>query len=786
MVAGTVLRPSRGAPAPPPAMPAAALCLLCGVVMPAAMICAEPLPRITFPSGDPRRTLTHFSQDNVSHYDILLLHESEEELYVGARDRVLSLAVGTVGSIRAKASIMWGPTAEKTSECAFKKKSQETECFNFIRVLVALNETHLYVCGTYAFSPACTYIHLENFTLVSSSRGQPFLDGKGQCPFDPQHTHTALLVDGELYAGTMNNFQGNEPIISRSLGSRTLLKTDAFLRWLSADAAFVASFSIPGDDKVYFFFEETADEFDFFERLLVPRVARVCKSDVGGDKVLQKKWTTFLKAQLVCSQPGHFPFNVIHHAFALPRRGGGADFYAVFTSQWQVGRVGSAAVCAYSQEDLQEVFEGKYKELNKESSRWTVYSGSNMSPRPGSCYMGPSSDRALTFMKDHFLMDGKVSPTQGRPLLVKTGVTYTRIAVDETRGVSGVTYRVMFLATTEGFLHKAVELPGGPHIVESIQLFGTPEPVKNLLLAPGKGVLYVGYSSGVLQVPLANCSQHRSCAECVLARDPYCAWHGAGGSCQSPGSATDTSTWLQDIETGSPASTCHRGRSVAMPRARGPQEDLAAERLSPPLNAVVRLLCPQPSALATYSWQQPGGRGDRGDTTLLPNHTLVIIMQRGTTGTYKCQATENGYTWTVAHYQLHEPGGAAPQSDRLAEEGLTWGSPNPSASYWPQFVTVTVLLAVTLTAAACLGLLAYRDQLKARSKVQGCSAPHGPPTPTQRREKVPLNGGTAEPAAPGITTEEEEEEESSHACCLQLDGDIDAANRLRVPGGDMA
>lgn len=46
--------------------------------------------------------------------------------------------------------------------------------------------------------------------------------------------------------------------------------------------------------------------------------------------------------------------------------------------------MGSAAVCAYSQEDLQEVFEGKYKELNKESSRWTVYSGSNMSPRPGS------------------------------------------------------------------------------------------------------------------------------------------------------------------------------------------------------------------------------------------------------------------------------------------------------------------------------------------------------------------------------------------------------------------
>ncbi|XP_068518725.1 semaphorin-4A isoform X2 [Anas acuta] len=773
--AGTVPGPPRGASLPPPAMPTAALRLLCGVVVPAAMLCAEPLPRVAFPSGDPRRILTRFSQENVSHYDIFLLGEGEEELYVGARDRVLALAVGAPGTIHAKASITWGPTAEKTSECAFKKKSRETECFNFIRVLVALNQTHLYVCGTYAFSPACTYIHLENFTLVSSGKSQPFLDGKGQCPFDPQHTYTALLVDGELYAGTMNNFQGNEPIISRSLGSRTLLKTDAFLRWLSADAAFVASFSIPNDDKVYFFFEETADEFDFFERLLVPRVARVCKSDVGGDKVLQKKWTTFLKAQLVCSQPGRFPFNVIHHAFALPRRdgSGGADFYAVFTSQWQAGRAGSAAVCVYSQEALEEVFEGKYKELNKESSRWTVYSGPHISPRPGSCSMGPSSDKALTFMKDHFLMDGKVAPTQGRPLLVKTDVKYTRIAVDETPGILGTVYRVMFLATEEGFLHKAVELPAGTHIVESIQLFGTPEPVKNLLLAPGKGILYIGYSGGILQVPLANCSQHRSCAECVLARDPYCAWHIARSSCQPTRAASGDDGWLQDIEEGSPATMCHRGRSLAMPHTHGVHEGPPVERLSPSLNAVVRLACPRHSALATYSWQQPGGRGGSG--ALLPNHTLVVIVRRGTAGTYTCLATENGYTWPVARYHLQDPLGETPQ-DGPAQEGLSWGTPvapGGPRSYWPQFVTVTVLLAVTLAAAGALALAAYCEQLKAKSKVQGCSVPQSPPG--RHREKAPLNGGA--PAA-------EEERGGSPVCCLQLDGDNgpgDSTGTARLP-----
>ncbi|RMB95014.1 hypothetical protein DUI87_28557 [Hirundo rustica rustica] len=202
------------------------------------------------------------------------------------------------------------------------------------------------------------------------------------------------------------------------------------------------------------------------------------------------------------------------------------------------------------------------------------------------------------------------------------------------------------------------------------------------------------------------------------------------------------------------------------------------------MNTVVQLKCPRHSALATYRWQQPGSA--RGRTVLLPDHTLVVVMQQGMAGTYKCQATENGYTWTVAHYQLRDSDGGA-LGDGLDEEELAWGSSGrgSSRSYWPQFVTVTVLLVVTLTVAACLALLTYRDQLKARSKVRGCSTPHSPPS--RSREKVPLNGGTREPPAPGAATEEEEEDEGSHACCLQLDGDVDADNnRLHVPAGDTA
>lgn len=59
------------------------------------------------------------------------------------------------------------------------------------------------------------------------------------------------------------------------------------------------------------------------------------QNDVGGDKLLQKKWTTFLKAQLLCSQPGQLPFNVIRHAVLLPAAAPAEPrVYATFSSQW--------------------------------------------------------------------------------------------------------------------------------------------------------------------------------------------------------------------------------------------------------------------------------------------------------------------------------------------------------------------------------------------------------------------------------------------------------------------
>uniref|UniRef100_A0A6J0VJJ5 Semaphorin-4A n=1 Tax=Pogona vitticeps TaxID=103695 RepID=A0A6J0VJJ5_9SAUR len=753
---------------------------LASILMLSVALAVDLMPRLTFRRGDSSRLLTSFSRKGVLNYDTFLLSEDGATLYVGARDTIVALEISNPDSIQLKGEIPWEPTPGKKVECVFKKKSNETECFNFIRILVQLNETHLYTCGTYAFSPTCAYVDLENFTLVTDDTGQPLLqEGKGLCPFDPRHQNTAIIVDGELYTGTMNNFQGNEPIISRTLGSRTVLKTDSFLTWLHADAAFVASFNLPSsldEDKVYFFFQETAKEFDFFEKLTVSRVARVCKNDVGGDKVLQKKWTTFLKTQLSCAEPGQFPYTVIQHVFALPQPDGGAVFYGVFSSQWQAGNFRSSAVCAFTLNAITKAFNGKYKELNKECSRWMTYSGPTMDPRPGSCSVGPSSDKALTFMKDHFLMDEKVVPANNQPLLVKRNVKYTQITVHQTRSVSGALYNVMFMGTDKGFLHKAVVAGSGAHIIEEIQLFEKPESIRNLLLSPEKGILYVGYSKGVLQIPLTNCSIYTTCGNCILARDPYCAWD--RHQCRDIRQASENmSNWLQDVENGQPDPGCQQNgvKPRSFSRARNSSEGSTIKILNPPLNPIVRLPCPQASALANYSWNYTDQEAD-GGLVIEDDKTLVVVVQRDTAGTYECWANENGYRHPVARYLIssgHREGDLQSPALLLEEQ----------RSYWVQFVTVTVLLSMTLAVAVALAFFSYHDKLKAKSKVQGCSLSeaHGKGS---GQEKVPLNGSQSPPPQGPEDQHHGPYQElatdgAAKACCIRVEGDssgVDADN----------
>ncbi|XP_029474421.1 semaphorin-4D-like isoform X1 [Rhinatrema bivittatum] len=521
------------------------LCLALGFFLGAAAAALSPVPRITW--GLSEVNLKHFHEPDVFNYSILLLSEDENVLYVGAREAIF--AVNALDITEKRHKVYWNASEDKKNECAKKGKSKQTECLNYVRVLQPLNEGVLYVCGTNAFQPTCDHLNLTPFELAGRNE-----DGKGRCPFDPTQSYTSVMVDGELYSGTSFTFLGSEPIIFRQ-SQQNQLRTEYSVLWLN-DPNFVSANVIRHsenspkgeDDKVYFFFTEVSVEFEFLSKVLIPRVARVCKGDQGGLRILQKKWTTFLKATLLCRMPEwNYVFNVVNDVFVLKSPSLKEPLiYGVFTAQ--LNNIGVSAVCAYNMSSIEEVFaKGKYMQsatVEQSDTKWVRYNGEIPKPRPGACinsfdramnYNSSLSlpDKTLQFVKDHPLMYDSVTPMGNKPQLVKRDVNYTQIVVDRVRALDGNIYNVMFISTDEGILHKAINSEHGMHIIEEIKLFSSSEPVQTLLLSSKENqrYIYAGSNSRVVQTPLAFCMKYQTCLDCVLSRDPYCAWNPHEFSC---------------------------------------------------------------------------------------------------------------------------------------------------------------------------------------------------------------------------------------------------------------
>ncbi|XP_066492146.1 semaphorin-4B [Tiliqua scincoides] len=738
------------------------------------------VPRLSLPYGSPHRLLNHFETPAVNNYTTLVLNPEGSVLYAGAREMLLALQTSAFFPGPQHRLLPWGAEQAKKDQCAFKGKDLQRDCHNYIKILLLLNDTHLYTCGTSAFSPTCAYIELPDFRLKQDASGKPILeDGKGRCPFDPEYKSTAILVDGELYTGTVSNFQGNEPTISRSHGRRPAIKTENSLNWLQ-DPSFVGSAylreSLPpsspqgDDDKVYFFFSESGKEFDFFEDTIVSRIARVCKGDMGGERVLQRRWTTFLKAQLLCSRPEDgFPFNVLQDVFVLTPGEHWPDtlFYGVFTSQWDRTDTRGAAVCAFSMAEVKETFNGLYKEVNRETQQWYTDTQPVPEPRPGTCITSHTRqlkitsslqmpDRVLNYLKDHFLMNSAV---RSQPLLWQDRYRYQQISVQRVRGLYR-TYDVLFLGTGDGWLHKAVVAGRQAWIIEEIQLFPARQPVLKLLLDQTQGRLYAASYSMLVQVPIANCSMYQSCGECILSRDPYCAW--SGGACQ-PSSLyhlqPPATPWLQDVEGANAAELCLMRK---MEPGHSTGEDPPCQQVVLHSSSVKSLPCPPLSNLASWLWWHNGGPLN-SSFLVLPEGELVLVGTPEQAGHYECWAQEGDFrqrmasycvrveqtlhTWLMPAWDPSETVVGASRSTSVAASGGRTALLD-SKTYWTEFLVTCLLFGLTLVLLTLFLLHRHHRAMKAFLKQGRCS--RSPPRkrrkPGRPVEGLPLNG-TGVPSA---------------------------------------
>ncbi|XP_047436026.1 sema domain, transmembrane domain (TM), and cytoplasmic domain, (semaphorin) 6D, like isoform X4 [Mugil cephalus] len=508
--------------------------------------------------------------------DFQLMTKIQDTLFIAGRDQVylVSLRESYRNEIIPYRKLTWRSGQADRETCAVKGKHRD-ECHNFIKVLVPRNDDLVFICGTNGFNPMCRYYRLDNLEFDGEE-----INGLARCPFDSKQTNVALFAEGKLYSATVADFQASDSVIYRSMGDGSALRTIKYdSKWLKEPHFLHAA---EYGNYVYFFYREIAVEHSNLGKVVYSRVARICKNDVGGSqRVLEKHWTSFVKARLNCSVPGEsfFYFDVLQSITDIIDINGVPSVVGVFTTQ--MNSIPGSAVCAFSMADIEKVFWGRFKEQKTPDSVWTPFPEEKLpKPRPGSCAgHGPAAsfkssvefpDDTLQFIKSHPLMDTAVPSIGDEPWFTKTRVRYrlTALAVDNEAGPHK-NHTVVFIGAESGVVLKVLAKTSSVYLndsllLEEIDVFNRAKCLSNreddkrvLSLHVDKDAhsLYVAFSSCVIRVPLSRCERHSSCHKsCIASRDPYCGWlpHGACERIQ-PGVL---SGYEQDVEFGN---TAHLG-----------------------------------------------------------------------------------------------------------------------------------------------------------------------------------------------------------------------------------
>uniref|UniRef100_A0A4W6ENY7 Semaphorin 3F n=1 Tax=Lates calcarifer TaxID=8187 RepID=A0A4W6ENY7_LATCA len=534
---------------------------------------------------------------NTSDYRILRMDEDHDRMYVGSKDHILSLDLHDIN--KDPHIIHWPVSERRRMECLVSGKDANEECANFIRLIEPWNRTQLYICGTGAYNPVCTFVNrgrkpqvrIEDLINAQAkkviSRHLPppeeifhlepgrVESGKGKCSYDPKLNSVSALINGELYAGVYVDFMGTDSAIFRTLGTKTAMRTDQYnSRWLN-DPTFIRVHLIPdsaerNDDKLYFFFREKSSEMGQ-SPVTQSRIGRICLNDDGGHCCLVNKWSTFLKARLICSVPGadgmETHFDELRDVYIQPTQDTkNPVIYGVFSVSGSVFK------------DIRMVFNGPFAHKEGPNYQWVAYTGKIPYPRPGTCPGGTFTpnmkstkdypDEVINFMRNHPAMYNAVYPVHKRPLVVRTNVDYefTTITVDQVTAADG-NYEVLFLGTDKGTVQKVIVLPRDDLqteelVLEEVEVFKVPTPITTMKISSKRQQLYVSSVVGLTQLALHRCDVYgEACADCCLARDPYCAWDGK--SCSRYSASQKRRSRRQDVKYGNPIRQCRGFNSNA-------------------------------------------------------------------------------------------------------------------------------------------------------------------------------------------------------------------------------
>nr|XP_057931021.1 semaphorin-7A isoform X2 [Doryrhamphus excisus] len=568
-------------------------------------------------------------------HTILFYHEESGDIYVGGTDFVLKLDLDG-----------YQTTKEFHLEATRDEQCQEDLCHYVITVIERIEDI-LFVCGTNGHSPHC-------WKLSPSPRILEHNDGTGISPFMHTQNSLSLRVEGDLYAAAPLDADGSALQFRRKAGNRA--NVWMYDSWVSeptfVSASWVKRKDDPDDEKIYIFFREKNSDHNPEADPWISRVARVCKIDEGGSKrFFQNTWTSFLKARLVCGFPEEsLYFNRLQDVYVQHAEDWrDTRVYALFTSSWN-----ATAVCIYSIKTIEDIFN---------NSTFKGYDKATPQPRPGTCVKNSRSLPLATVnvVRDHPEMSDWVHSIHSKTPFYVSNNNYTKILVDRVQAVDQNVYNILLLATDSGKIHKILEAGSEPFIISETHI-PSQSTIQSMKLDSKKKKLVVSFAEKISVVDLQSCQEYnKSCADCILARDPYCSWTASGCAPTVPEGIQNILDGQTRVcpTTVSDHTQVNRSRRDAAPPVNADLLTLPAV----PMGVPFYLSCPIDSYHAVYTWEHRDQ-----SSPCLQMHTNCLFLIPSVTpesyGSYQCVSKERDYVSVVKRYHLMQQINHPTRTDR--------------------------------------------------------------------------------------------------------------------------
>lgn len=611
------------------------------------------------------------------------LHVDGDVVYVGAMEHIYRLNADNISQTDRQylKSKPLPPRQADKELCDPKQENSDFECRNHIRSMVLYNN-QIHACGTGAYFPMYFTLN-SNLEPVDVFPPKDRNTGIMRCPYGPGDSYVSLDVErgnpGSIqatYSGTILRAYQTDYVIYRpplyrgSTRVFTEVKTDSRNdHWLN-EVTFIAAFE--SQEYVFFFFKEIGLELESCrggERKVISRVARICKSDMGGSRnILEKEWTTFTKARLNCSLNGEDYFDDLQDI-----KKEGDRYFATF---WRShGYANGTAVCIYQEADINDAFEGSFKEY--EDGDWSEVPDNRVpSPRPGAC---SNDSRRLPsdtqyFIKSHPLMMDVVQQQTAKPLYHANNVFYSKLVVHKVFSHSNNMYYLLFMVTGNT-IHKLVIRgdisSANSKMVAKWKISDKPNfEIRSIVYS--NGYLYITTDEEVLQINTELCDQYYTCTDCV--QDPQCGWNQLSQKCENFRTGLFQDVFAHPMDVCKTTGSCYDGpQSIAVKVPGDPLHLVCESRFCIPQDPIV--------------WYYKGRSSERMITIddrkyILSERNGLIVMSANQTdeGQYIC--VSNG-TWLAA-YNITVPGCQHDDPECLwQEEFRNWC--NAFSSYKEEF-----------------------------------------------------------------------------------------------------